>query len=138
MNHFVYFLTIYLNFWGNFYGNTKSSLVLIHTHQKKKSRILYRSPNITARIGIFLENDFWPHPSYQFCTWILQKVSQHNLTRGRSARPRNCLNLTSLFQTFYWNNKGTDLRKICNNDKKCKNIHLYINIQNASCSLLSN
>ena len=33
--------------------------------------------------GIFLENDFWTlPPSYQFCTWILQKVSQHNLTRG--------------------------------------------------------
>ena len=24
---------------------------------------------------------------WQFCTWILQKVSQLNLTRGRSARP---------------------------------------------------
>ena len=28
-----------------------------------------------------------PPPSYQFCTWILQKVSQLTLTRGRSARP---------------------------------------------------
>ena len=28
-----------------------------------------------------------PPPSYQFCTWILQKVSKLDLTRGRIARP---------------------------------------------------
>ena len=33
-------------------------------------------------------------PVLSICTWILQKVSQLNLTRGRSARLRKCLNLT--------------------------------------------
>ena len=45
---------------------------------------------VQEKSGIFLENDLWTTPDpppYQFCTWILQKVSQLNLTRGRSARP---------------------------------------------------
>ena len=63
-----------------------------------------------SAFGIFLMNDFWTppppinfiHGSYMFDMDIIDHVAAAlrpesvltNLTRGRSARPRKCLNLT--------------------------------------------